>query len=119
MIWGADELIMLVLPTVASVRNADILITKLMKKGFFNISFALNRVKERLIASGDMLAEEDAIEILEIPLLGSLPEDERVLVSLNIGEVFVRGYKNSVVTEKIRKIVERVESGIFYKFMVR
>lgn len=118
-IAGADEVIMLVLSTVGSVRNADILVTKLMKDGFFDISFVLNRMNEKLVETCDMMTEEDVIEILEIPLLGSLPEDERVVISLNNCEAFVRNYPDSIMTTELKAISNRITSGLFYKFMIR
>jgi len=102
-----------------TIRNADVLITRLMKDGFCDISFVLNWVNDRLVEESNMLTEEDVVEILEIPLLGSLLEDERVSVSLNRGDVFVSSYKKSIMAERMRVIGERVVSGLFYKFMIR
>jgi len=115
---GADELIMVVLPTLASIRNADVLSTKLKNNDFFNVSFVLNRLDERMIERGFMLSELDVIEILENPLLGSLPEDERVMDSLNSGEAFVRSYRNSLMADCLEAIAERVAKGLFYKFIL-
>lgn len=118
-IKGADELIMVVLPTFASIRNADILSEKLKRDEFFNISFVLNCMNERLIEQKRILSEGEAIEILENPLLGCLPEDERVVCSLNYGEVFVREHKRATMTACLNKIAERVQMGLFYRFMLR
>lgn len=64
-----------------------------------------------------MLSKEDVIEKLEIPLLGSLTVEERVMISINKGDVFARLCKNSVIEERIRG--EQGVSGLFHEFMIR
>src|SRR6185436_4425200 len=45
----------------------------------------LNRIKLDMVKRGDMLSTEDVLDILAIPLIGIVPEDEGVVVSSNRG----------------------------------
>ncbi len=89
----ADEAIVVTNPEVSSVRDSDRMIGILASKSL-RAESNLEPVKEHLllsrysparVARGDMLNVDDVQEILSIPLLGTIPEDEAVLNASNAG----------------------------------
>ena len=83
---AATESIVVTTPEVSAVRDADRVIGLLNTEGVKPIQLVLNRVRPKMIASQDMLAVEDVTDILALPLLGLVLEDEQVIVSTNRGE---------------------------------
>lgn len=88
-IAGADIAIIVTTPEVAAVRDADRVIGLLEANGFKDPILIINRVKPEMIKRGDMLSVEDVLEILAIKLLGIIPEDEGIIVSVNRGEPII------------------------------
>ncbi|MFN3699795.1 MAG: P-loop NTPase, partial [Dictyoglomus sp.] len=88
-ISGADEAIVITTPEVSSVRDADRVIGLLEANGFENPSLIVNRVRFDMVRNGDMLGVEDLLEILSIELLGIIPEDENLIISVNKGEPII------------------------------
>lgn len=85
-IAGADEAIVVTNPEVSAVRDADRIVGLLEAAEISTIRLILNRVKPGLIQRGQMLSVEDVQDILNIELLGQVPEDERIVHSSNKGE---------------------------------
>lgn len=85
-IAGADEAIVVTNPEVSAVRDADRIVGLLEAAEIDNIKLILNRVKPGLIQRGQMLSVDDVQDILNIDLLGQVPEDERIVHSSNKGE---------------------------------
>jgi len=83
---GADEALVVVTPEVSSVRDADRIIGLLESGGNRGIRLIVNRVRPDMIRSGKMLGVSDVEEILAVPLIGIIPEDDNVVISTNTGE---------------------------------
>ena len=83
---AANEAIVVTTPEVSAVRDADRVIGLLNSEGITPIQLMLNRVRPRMMANQDMLAVDDVTDILALPLLGLVLEDEQVIVSTNRGE---------------------------------
>jgi septum site-determining protein MinD len=83
---AAREAIVVTTPEVSAVRDADRVIGLLNSEGVKPIQLVLNRVRPKMMASQEMLAVSDVTEILALPLLGLVVEDEQVIVSTNRGE---------------------------------
>ncbi len=84
-IAGADRVIVVTTPEMSAVRDADRIIglTEAAEKGEPNL--ILNRVKPDMVRRGEMLSVEDVLEVLAIPLIGVVPDDENIIVSTNEG----------------------------------
>jgi len=87
------EAIVVVTPEVPSVRDADKVIGLLYSNGIKNITLLVNRVRPTMVATESMMSIADIEEILGIPLLGSIPDSEQVIIASNRGEPVVT--KNS------------------------
>ncbi|NLB19074.1 MAG: septum site-determining protein MinD [Syntrophomonadaceae bacterium] len=83
---GADEAVIIAIPEVSSVRDADRIVGLLEAAGLRKNQLIINRIRPRMVKRGDMMDIEDMIDILSVDLLGVVPEDETVIVSTNKGE---------------------------------
>ena len=88
-IAGADEIIIVTTPEVSEVRDADRIIglCEAYEKG--QPRLILNRLRPKMVRSGEMMSVEDVLQILAIDLIGIIPEDEDVITATNKGEVLV------------------------------
>ena len=50
-----------------------------------NSSLIVNRIRMDMVRRGDMMSIDDVTEILSIPLIGAIPDDEQVVVATNQG----------------------------------
>lgn len=93
-LYFADEAIVTTNPEVSSVRDSDRILGILSSKsrraeiGALPIKehLLLTRYNPYRVNRGDMLSMEDVLEILCIPLVGLIPEDQSVLRASNQGE---------------------------------
>jgi len=85
-IVGADEIIIVANPEMASVRDADRIIGLVEAAGKPEPRLILNRLRAEMIRRGDMMDVADVLEVLGIDLLGIVPEDEAIIVATNKGE---------------------------------
>ncbi len=83
---AADEAIVVTTPELSAVRDADRVIGLLNSQGIQPIQLVLNRVRPKMMANLEMLTVQDVTDILALPLLGLVLEDEQVIVSTNRGE---------------------------------
>ncbi len=82
---AATGALVVVNPEVSSVRDADRIIGLLEAKEIPEVRLIINRLRPDMVKRGDMLEIDDVLEILGVKLIGVVPEDERILVSTNIG----------------------------------
>ncbi|MBK1668733.1 septum site-determining protein MinD [Rhodovibrio sodomensis] len=96
-LYYADEAIVVTNPEVSSVRDSDRILGVLQSKSK-RAEEGADPVKEHLLLTrydldrverGEMLAIDDVLEILSIPLLGVIPEDQAVLRASNLGQPVV------------------------------
>ncbi len=88
-IVGADEIIIVANPEMASVRDADRIIGLVEAAGKPEPRLILNRLRPEMVRRGDMMDVADVLEVLGIDLLGMIPEDENIIVAINKGEPIV------------------------------
>lgn len=88
-IAGADRAIIVTTPEVSAIRDADRIVGILEAHEFTKIHLVINRIRYDMIRRGDMMTVEDVIDILSLPLLGVVPDDENVVISTNQGEPLV------------------------------
>jgi septum site-determining protein MinD len=88
-IVGADEIIIVANPEMASVRDADRIIGLVEAADKPEPRLILNRLRPDMVKRGDMMDVADVIEVLGIDLLGIVPEDEMIIVAINKGEPIV------------------------------
>lgn len=106
-IAGADRAIVVTTPEVSAVRDADRIIGLLEANEITDIKLIVNRIRIDMVKSGDMLDIEDIIEILGIKLIGSIPDDESIVIATNRGEP-VTNYDKSMASKAYQNIAKRV-----------
>ncbi len=110
----ADVAIVVVNPEVSSIRDADRAIGILDSKSqrvkdgnFVDKLLIINRIVPDMVQSGEMLKSEDILEILDIKLLGKVPEDKGVVDASNQGKPVILD-KNSVAGNAYKRISARL-----------
>lgn len=83
---GADEALVVTTPEIPAVRDADRIIGLLESMGKSPIRLIINRLRPTMVQDGDMLGQEDILDVLSIDLIGVVPEDETVIRATNNGE---------------------------------
>ena len=87
-IAGADRAIVVTTPEVSAIRDADRIIGLLESNQLKKIDLIINRIRMDMVKRGDMMSVDDVTEILSVPLIGALPDDE-VVIGTNQGEPVV------------------------------
>lgn len=85
-IAGADRAIVVTTPEVSAIRDADRIIGLLEANDIRKMDLIVNRLRPDMIKRGDMMSVEDVTDILAIPLIGAIPDDESVVIATNQGE---------------------------------
>ena len=113
-ILAADRAIIISTPEVSSVRDADRVIGIIDAKSLkaqagdeVDKHIIINRLKPDLVERGDMLGIQDVTNILALPLIGVVPEDENVVSSTNTGEPVIRK-KGAQSGDALLNIVNRI-----------
>ena len=79
---GADRAIVVTTPEVSAIRDADRIIGLLEQNGMKQLDLVINRIRMDMVKRGDMMSVDDVTEILSIPLIGAISDDEHVVLSL-------------------------------------
>jgi septum site-determining protein MinD len=82
----SDTVIAVATPDVVSVRDASRVSEMLDELGKDAARLVVNRVRPRLISAKGALYVDDIMDGAGMPLLGIVPEDERVIAAANKGE---------------------------------
>lgn len=108
-IAAAKEAIIVTTPEIAAVRDADRVVGLLEANNIKKIQLVVNRIRPAMVKANDMMSVEDVQEILAIPLIGVVPDDERVIVSTNKGEPLVLSEIPSLAGSAFDNIARRLE----------
>ncbi|MGL5271011.1 MAG: septum site-determining protein MinD [Selenomonadaceae bacterium] len=106
-IAAADCAIVVTMPEISAVRDADKIIGELGRADKENIKLIVNRIRPQMVRSGDMLDMDDIDEILSLECIGQVPDDELVVTSTNRGEPVVSN-KDSLAGKAYSNIVGRI-----------
>lgn len=105
-IAGADKALVVTTPEVSAIRDADRIIGLLEAAHIQDISLIINRLRPDMISRGDMMSVEDVVDILAVPLIGTILDDEQIVVATNQGEPL--SGKHSPAEEEYRNICLRL-----------
>ena len=97
-IAAADRALVVTTPEVSAIRDADRIIGLLEEKGIRRNHLIVNR--------GDMMSAQDIIDLLGVPLIGVIPDDEAVIVATNQGQSLIEG--ETLPGQAYRNIVRRI-----------
>ena len=107
-IAGADEALIVTTSEVSAIRDADRIIGLLQADEMYEPKLIINRLSLEMVKRGDMMDQDDIVDILAIDLLGIVPEDENILVSTNEGmPIVIQG--ESRAAGAFRRIARRID----------
>lgn len=125
-ISGADRAIVVTTPEISAIRDADRIVGLLEANEFTKIDLIVNKLRLDMIKRGDMMSVEDVVDILAIPLIGAIPDDENIVISTNQGEPLAgshttsgRAYMNiarRVTGEDVPLLEMSQEKSLFKRF---
>ncbi|MFB2773452.1 septum site-determining protein MinD [Pelatocladus sp. BLCC-F211] len=107
-IAAATEALVIATPEISSVRDANRVISLLQAQKIKPIQLIVNRVRPGMVRDLNMMSPEDVQELLGISLIGSICEDDRVIVSTNHGQPLVLGKNKSPAAIAIDKIAQNL-----------
>lgn len=122
----ADSVIVITNPDVSAVRDADRIIGIIEAEEKGPARLIINRVNPELVRRGDMLDADDVLELLAVKLVGIVPEDEKVIMSTNMGKPVVtveksnaglafRNIARRLMGDEVPLIDLNLKEGIFQK----
>ena len=80
---GADRTIVVTTPEMSAVRDADRIIGLVEAAEKKTPQLILNRIKPSMVKRGEMLSVDYVLDVLAIPLLCVIPDDEAIIISSN------------------------------------
>jgi septum site-determining protein MinD len=105
----AKEAIIVTTPEMAAVRDADRVVGLLESEEVKSIHLIVNRLRPEMIQLNQMISVEDILDLLVIPLLGIIPDDQRIIISTNRGEPLVLEEKISLPAMAFKNIARRLQ----------
>ncbi|MDD3338210.1 MAG: septum site-determining protein MinD [Lachnospiraceae bacterium] len=105
-IAGADHALVVTTPEVSAIRDADRIIGLLEAGELRNIHLVINRLRMDMIRKGDMMSVDDVCDILAVPLIGAIPDDEQIVIATNQGESLIAS--DSLAGQAFRNICRRL-----------
>ena len=85
-IAGADRAIVVTTTEKSAVRDADRVIGKLNSEQIEEPKLVVNRIRPNMLKTGDMLSIDDICSVLQIDVIGVVPDDDYVIKASNNGE---------------------------------
>nr|YP_010040812.1 MinD [Prototheca wickerhamii]QOZ41708.1 MinD [Prototheca wickerhamii] len=107
----ANEAIIVTTPEIPAIRDADRVVGLLEANKIADIKLIVNRVRIDMIQNNTMLSVSDVCEMLSLPLLGAIPEDENVIISTNRGKPLVLEDTTTVSSIAYENIANRLSGN--------
>lgn len=85
----ADSAVIVTMPELTAVRDADRAVTVLEDMGIEDIKVVINRVRADMIHKGIMMNMDDCVDMLQVPVLGIVPDDEELIANALSGTLAV------------------------------
>jgi len=124
-VCAAERAIVVTTPEVSAIRDADRIIGILDANEMPRIDLIINKIRMDMVRRGDMMSVDDVVDILAINLIGTIMDDENIVIASNRGEsVAGSGTKSGKAYENIaRKIAgeacreDKVECFSLFKLL--
>ncbi len=85
-IAAAERAIIVTTPEVSAIRDADRIIGILDANEMPRIDLVINKIRLDMVRRGEMMSVDDVVDILSINLIGTIYDDESIVISTNRGE---------------------------------
>ncbi|MBQ9609954.1 MAG: septum site-determining protein MinD [Lachnospiraceae bacterium] len=86
-IAAAERAVVVTTPEVSAIRDADRIIGILNSCEMPRIDLVINKIRMSMVRRGDMMSVDDVVDILSINLIGTIMDDESIVISTNRGEM--------------------------------
>ncbi len=106
-IAAADTALVVTMPEMAALRDADKIIGELYRADIQNTKLIINRIRPQMVMDGDMLDIDDIQEILGVPIIGEIPDDETIISATNRGQAVIDNH-SSLAGRAIQNIADRL-----------
>ncbi len=94
-IAAAQRAIIVTTPEVSAIRDADRIVGILNSNEIPRIDLVINKIRQDMVRRGDMMSVDDVVDILSINLIGTIYDDEEIVISTNRGEPIMSGNSKS------------------------
>ena len=89
-IAGADRALVVTTPEVSAIRDADRIVGLLDAHGLKDHEdLIVNRIRMDMVNRGEMMSIADVNDILQLNVIGAVPDDENIVVATNKGQPLV------------------------------
>lgn len=107
---GVDEALIVTTSEVSAIRDADRIIGLLQADEMYEPKLIINRLSMDMVKKGDMMDQDDIVDILAIELIGIVPEDPTIIISTNVGTpIVLTDLEESGAAGAFRRIARRIE----------
>ncbi len=103
----ADRALIVTTPEISAIRDAERVAGILEAGGIKDFRVVINRIRPDMVKSGEMMSVDEILELLNIDLIGIIPEDPGMFAATNGGNPIV-GAINSIAAAGCRNIAERL-----------
>ncbi len=104
---GAQSAIIVTLAELSALRDADRAISVIEDCGIEEIKLVVNRIRPDMIDKGIMMNVDECMDILSIPMLGIVPDDEELISSALKGTLAIEN-ENSMAGKAYLNIAKRI-----------
>lgn len=107
---GVDEALIVTTSEISAIRDADRIIGLLQADEMYEPKLIINRLSVEMVKKGDMMDQDDIVDILAIELIGIVPEDPTIIISTNVGTpIVLTDMEESGAAGAFRRIARRIE----------
>ncbi len=110
---GCDEGIVVTTPHIPSIRDADKTLSVLASYGLSSIGVVVNRVRGDLVLQGNMMDGKEIAKALRYPLLGVVPEDDKLTVYSQLGRLGLSSFPSKIAVDIIANNLVTGERRIY------
>lgn len=103
----ADSAIIITMPELTALRDADRAVSVLEDHDITDIKVIINRVKADMINRGIMMNMDDCVDMLQVPVIGIIPDDEELIISSLKGDLAISN-ENSKAGKAFLNIAARI-----------
>ena len=109
-IGGADHIVLVINPEIASMRDGEMMTAFLNETGGnFQIHYLINKLNLKLVRAGLAPSVEEVTRGMRGQVVGLIPYDENIHISTNLG-VPIAFMPESPIAQNFTRIAERVRS---------
>ena len=108
---SAGECIVVTTPSASAIRDADKVRGLLSSYQLGDVSLVVNRVRYDMVKRGEMLSPNEIGNLLHLPIVGVIPEDDHVTVYQQLGRVpefAVSERSGDILAENVAKSTKNV-----------